>query len=151
MTPTPASEQRAKGLVAVIIVTAVWMVVANAHDAWRPLLGGLVTPAFADVLWAVNLACAVQMVGSALLLMFDTPALRGTCDLLNALAAAVGAVAFWRVFPLELTGFGAWAEVTARVLLVLAFIGAGAAVLVSLTRLALGGEGPPRSPRPSHP
>ncbi|GMU59476.1 MAG: hypothetical protein AMXMBFR34_12390 [Myxococcaceae bacterium] len=148
---TATSTPRGAARGATIVITAVWMVVVNAQEAWRPLLGGLVTPAFTQVLWAINLACAVQMFTCAVLLVHEARWLQRLADAANAAAAVVSALVFWRVFPLELSGWGAWVEVTVRVLLILGVVGGSVGAVVNLARLALGGELPPPAPRPSHP
>lgn len=148
--PSPRKERGAGAFVAAIVFNALFLLVAHAHDVWRPWLGGVVTPAYADVLWTVNLGAAVQILGNALLLSRVSFLRHRVVDFAVAVSGLIGAVVFLRVFPLDLARFGAGAEVVARVLLVLGVLGASVAVLVAVVRLAVGAN-PPASPRPSHP
>jgi hypothetical protein len=147
---TQRHERGPAGFVVAIIVNALLLLAWSAHGVWRPWLGGVVTPSFEDVLWAFYLGCSVQILGNVLLLANDARWLRRTVDTVTAAASLVGVIAFYRVFPLDLSRFGDWATVTARVVLMLGVIGSGVATLVGLIRLVLGGEVPP-APRPSHP
>lgn len=153
MTERKRRARRARGpagFVAAIVANAIILLLLSLHDAWRPLLGGVVTPAFADVLWAAYLGCAVQILGNLVLLANDARWLRRFFDAVFAAVGVIGAVVFYRVFPLDLARFGDWATVVARVVLVLGIIGGGIGTLVGLIRMVVG-ELPPPAPRPSHP
>jgi hypothetical protein len=132
----------------------------NAHELWRPWFGGLVTERFSEVLWAVNLGLVVQIFGNALLSVSSTRLLRRIMEVVFSLGALVGALAFYRVFPLDLTRFGDSAVVLARVVFFLGVVAASMVVLVNvfillrtpeLRRAGRGAEdGAPLPPDDSH-
>lgn len=80
----------------------------------------------------------------------DARWVRRLFDAVFAAVGLLGAVVFYRVFPLDLSRFGDGATVVARVVLVLGIAGGIIATLVNAVRLVLG-DVPPPAPRPSHP
>lgn len=147
---TPRRERGPAGFVAAIVANALILLLLSLHPVWRPLLGGVVTPAFADVLWAAYLGVAVQILGNLVMLANDARWLRRLFDAVFAAVGLLGAIVFYRVFPLDLARFGDWATVVARVVLALGIVGGGIGTLVGLIRL-MTGDLPPPAPRPSHP
>lgn len=146
-------KRRVRGpasFVAAIIANAIIAVVLSLSELWRPLLGGVLTPEFADVLWAGYLGCATQIFGNLVLLANDAPLLRRLFELVFSAVGLLGVIVFYWVFPLDFSRFGEWVTTVARILLVLGIIGGGVGTLVGLVRL-MGAEVPPPAPRPSRP
>lgn len=146
----PSRERGPVGFVVAIVANALVLLLLSLHPVWRPLLGGVVTPAFAEVLWAAYLGGAVQILGNLVLLANDARWLRRLFDAVFSAVGLLGAVVFYRVFPFDLSRFGDGATVVAYLVLMLGIVGGGVATLVSLVRLVVG-ELPPPAPRPSHP
>ena len=146
----PGRERGPVGFVAAIVANAILLLLLSLHPVWRPLLGGVVTPAFADVLWAAYLGVAVQILGNLVMLANDARWLRRLFDAVFAAVGLLGAIVFYRVFPLDLSRFGDGATVVARIVLMLGIVGGGIGTLVGLIRL-MTGDLPPPAPRPSHP
>lgn len=152
MLESTQTEKSPVGFAFAAVFNFVFMLVLNAHAVWRPWLGGVVTESFADVLWAANLGFTVQIFGNLVLSVTSPRPLRRAMELIFAVAALIGAVVFYRVFPFDLARFGEPVVVTARVLLALGVFGSAVAILVSLVRLlvsAVGGGARPQ--RPVHP
>jgi hypothetical protein len=124
------------------------LLLLNAHPVWRPLLGGVITERFVDVLWAANLGFVVNIIGNLVLSVTSPKALRRFFDLLFAIVAFVGVVVFYRVFPLDLSRFGGLVVVFAHVVIALGVFGAAIAILVNLVRF-IGGGGTRATP--AHP
>jgi len=138
---------RERGLLAIAIAAIVsffMLLVFNAHAAWRPLLGGVVTDAYLDVLWALNLGCLVHIVGNLVLYLARPWWLRRLMDVVFAIAGLIGAIVLYGVFPFDFARFGGGVDVLAHVALFLAVVGTSVAIFVNLVRLALGeGSSPP--------
>jgi hypothetical protein len=117
------------------IVNFIFMVLANAHDAWRPLLGGIVTDSFDDVLWAVNLGCVLQIFGNLVLSVTSPHPLRRLTEFVFSIGALVAAVVFYRVFPLDLARFGEPVVVLGRVIAFLGVAAASMTILVNFMRV----------------
>ncbi len=117
------------------VVNFIFMLVMNAHDAWRPLLGGIVTDSFDDVLWAVNLGCVLQIFGNLVLSVTSPQPLRRLSEFVFSIGALVAAVIFYRVFPLDLTGIGEPAVVLGRVIAFLGVAAASMTILVNFMRI----------------
>jgi hypothetical protein len=117
------------------IINFLFMLLMNAHDAWRPMLGGIVTESFDDVLWAVNLGCVLQIFGNLILSVTSPDPLRRFSELVFAVGALVAAVVFYRVFPLDLARFGEPAVVLGRVIAFLGVAAASMTILVNFMRL----------------
>lgn len=152
MLESTQTEKSPIGFAFAAVFNFVFMLVLNAHAVWRPWLKGVVTESFADVLWAANLGLTVQIFGNLVLSVTSPRPLRRAMELIFAVAALIGAVVFYRVFPFDLARFGEPVVVTARVLLALGVFGSAVAILVSLVRLlASAAGGGTRPHRPVHP
>lgn len=138
------------GLAFAVLINAALLVVYATHETWRPLLGGVVTPAFAEVEAALALGALVKVAGSLHLLRRATPLRRRAWDFLFALTGLIGAVALLRVFPFDLARFPGWVPVATRAVLGVALFGTAVASLVTGLRLLLGGDQGGHQ-RPAHP
>lgn len=135
MIHTQDDDRSSLGFAVAAILNFVFMLFLNAHDAWRPLLGGLVTESFGDVLWAVNLGFVLQIFGNLILSVTSPQPLRRLADFIFSVGALVGAVVFYRVFPLDLSPYGDAAVVLARVIVFLGVAAATMTILVNFMRL----------------
>jgi len=121
------------GYVIAVVVNAALLIVINVRPGWHSF--DFLTDAFAEVLPIVNLSLVVGMVVNAAYLAFNPRWFRSLGQLLMSI---VGLVVAWRllvVFPFEPEA--GW-DALARSLLVLALLGSGVGVLVSLVHLVRG-------------
>ena len=137
------------GFVFAAIFNALMLVVVNGHATWRPWLHGLVTPAWADALWAMNLGGLTQVAGNMLLAFTHPPWLKKLMDLVFSVTGFVGAYVMYRVFPFHLQDLWAWAPSVARALLLVGVFGTAIAIVVNLVRLFIPTGGGRR--RAAHP
>lgn len=125
-----------------------FLVCVNAHSVWRPWLGGVVTEAFGQVVWAINVGLVVQILGDLLLSLTSPRPLRRFVDFLSSLAVALGAVVFYRVFPLDLSRFGQQVPVVAHLALFAAVLAAALAVVIAFARFMAATRGDDGRPLP---
>jgi hypothetical protein len=128
-------ERSSLGFAVAALLNFIFMVFLNAHDAWRPWFDGVVTAAFDDVLWAVNLGFVLQIFGNLILSVTSPTPLRRLVEFIFAIGSLVAAVVFYRVFPLDLARFGDPVVVLARVVAFLGIAAASMTILVNFTRL----------------
>lgn len=151
MLESPQTEKSGASFAFAAVFHFFFMLMLNAHAVWRPWLRGVVTESFADVLWAANLGLVMQIFGNLLLSVTSPRPLRRLMDLIFAVAALIGAVVLYRVFPFDLSRFGESVVVIARVLLALGVFGAAVAILVNIVRLLASAVGDRMRPqRPVH-
>ena len=132
---------RERGLLAIAIAAIVsffMLLVFNAHATWRPLLGGVVTDDYLEVLWALNLVCVVHIAGNLILYLARPWWLRRLTDVAFAIAGLVSAIVIYRVFPFDLARFGDLVVVLAHLALFMGLVGTSIAIFVNLVRLVSG-------------
>lgn len=142
----PRDEPGTLGFAIAVVLNFFLMILVNAHDAWRPLFGGIVTEKFNDVLWAVNLSFVVQIFGNLVLSVTRPLPLRRFMDLLFSATALLGAIVFYRVFPFDFARFAPSLEGFARMLFFFGVLVSGLAIVVNLFRFLAAAIG-----RGSHP
>lgn len=143
MPETIVRERGPLGFAVAAIFNFFLLLFLNANAVWRPWLGGVVTEAFVDALWALNLGCVVQIFGNLLLYVSAPWWLRRTMDVAFAIAGLIGAIVLYRVFPFDLARFGELVVVLGHLGLFLAIFGTSIAIFVNLVRLASGGGSRP--------
>jgi len=114
------------------VLSLVVLALAHQHDWWRPMLGGWVTEAFAEVLWAVDLSLLTRAAGHAILVVARGRVLRAVFDLANALTGLVSTWVLYSVYPLALGGL----DGPVRMFLVFVLLVSAIAVVVQAARLA---------------
>ncbi len=144
-TPTKTSERSSLGYAFAALFNFVFMLFINAHAVWRPWLDGVVTDAFGQVLWAINLGLMVQILGDLVLSVTSPRPLQRFVELLTSITGVLGAVVFYRVFPLDLSRFGDFAVTVARLAMFAAVLATALAVVVNFARFmaatrAVGGK-----------
>ena len=112
----------------------VFMLCVNAHSVWRPWLGGVVTEAFGQVVWAINVGLVVQIFGDLMLSVTHPRPLERFVEFLGSIAAVLGAVVFYRVLPLDLERFGHLVPVGARLAMFAVVLATALAVVVNFAR-----------------
>jgi hypothetical protein len=102
--PTPEARRRGRevGSVASILINFGLLYAAHNLLAWRV---SFVTPAWADVLWAIDLSLQASIVANALFLVYDAGWFRHTLETLTIGCALVATYQLYALFPFEL---GRW-------------------------------------------
>lgn len=151
MAETKVKERGPLGFALAAIINFLALLAVNAHEVWRPWLGGVVTDAFSQVIWAANLSCMVQIFGNLILYASSPWWLRRLMELAFTIASLISLIVFYRVFPLALERFGELVVVLGHLVLFLGIVGTAIAIFVTLVRLASGDGSRLPPPHPSHP
>jgi hypothetical protein len=122
-----------------IVVNVVMLVLINAWPGWEAV--PFLTDRAPEVLGIVNASLVVAIVVNVLLSAADPPRFKALTDLAITGVGIAAIVQIWQVFPFEVLGT-TW-ETVIRVLLVVALVGSGIAILSGLVRLVLGGRNRP--------
>ena len=127
--------KRAGEYAGAIIGCAVALVAINAYPVWQPLTAGVVTDAWARILWAADLSLLIQICGSLILLFWRPRWLRNLFELVFAAAGLLSVAVFYAVFPLDFSlVVGGWLNTVVRLVLILGIAGAAIGVVVNLVR-----------------
>lgn len=133
--PMPTTTERSSlGYAVAALLNFVFLLCVNAHAVWRPWLGGVVTDAFSLVLWATNLGLVVQICGDLVLSVTSPRPLRRFMEFVFSITGVIGAVVFYRVFPLDLSRFGDFVPMVTRLALFAAVLAASLAVVINFAR-----------------
>jgi hypothetical protein len=104
--PRPTDEERRRarraGYVGSILVNLLLLYAADHLLDWRV---AFVTPAWADVLWAVDLSLQASIVANALFLVYDAGWFRRLVEVVAIGCALVAGYQLYALFPFD---FGAW-------------------------------------------
>lgn len=133
-TTSTTTERSSLGYAFAALFNFVFLLCLNAHGVWRPWLGGVVTDAFSQVLWALNLGLVVQIFGDLILSVTSPRALQRFMDFVFSITGVIGAVVFYRVFPLDLSRFGDFVPMVTRLAMFAAVLGASLAVVINFAR-----------------
>lgn len=128
------TDRTSLGYASAALFNFIFMLCVNAHGVWRPWLGGVVTEAFGQVLWAINLGLVVQIFGDLLLSLSSPRPLQRFVELLTSITAVVGAVVFYRVFPLDLARFGTLVPTVTHLAMFAVVLATSLAVVVNFAR-----------------
>ena len=100
--PQTSSETRRRGYLVAIIVNVVLLYCAENVLKWNlPWF----TPAWADVVWAINLSLVGSIVGNAVLVVNDAALIKRLVEMITTGLALVAAYWIYMIFPFD---FGAW-------------------------------------------
>lgn len=124
--------------VGAIVGNMLALVLVNTHPLWRPWTAGLVTGAWADVVAALSLACAVAIMGHALLLVSRSPLLRRFVACVSAAASLASGLVVYAVFPFDFGALGmGWFDPLMRLILLIALLGGAIGLVVQVLRMAV--------------
>jgi hypothetical protein len=82
------------------------LVAINLWPKWVPLTFGVVTPAFAYVVWAANLAATVELLRCLVLAATRPGWLFELSKMISGVASFISTAAFLAVFPFDFSHFG---------------------------------------------
>jgi len=108
------------GYFVTILINIAMVYVANNLLNWNiPVL----TDAFNDCLWAINLSFAVTIFINFIFMVFDRKWFHSLMEAFSSVFSFVSGYVFWQVFPLDLTETWAhWVNVGLIILLILILI-----------------------------
>jgi hypothetical protein len=141
---TPTKEQGKARYALWAAFALLLLLFTSAHDVWRPWTADAVTPAFAQVVWALNMIYVAAIFGNVLLLVSNPWWLRVTVELVLATVGLLAGIHLYRVFPFDLARFGDAAVVLGHGVLFFILLTLGVSIFVSLVRLASGTRWPRR-------
>jgi hypothetical protein len=111
------ADLRATGYGISIVVNVILLYVAHHLLAWGvPFL----TPAFTDVLWAIDLSIGATIVANAIYMAYDPSWLRHVSEIVLDLLALLSVYTIYRVFPFQFEQTW-WYQSATLTLLVLMF------------------------------
>lgn len=146
-----ATDRTSLGYASAALFNFIFVLCVNAHEVWRPWLGGVLTDAFGQAVWAINLVLVVQIFGDLLLSVAHPLALQRFVEWLTWLALVLAAVVFSQVFPFELARFGKLVPTVAHLALFAVVLATSLAVVVNFARFMQASRADaPRRQNPLH-
>lgn len=146
-----ATDRTSLGYASAALFNFVFVLCVNAHEVWRPWLGGVVTETFDQAVWAINLVLVVQIFGDLLLSVAHPGALQRFVELLTSIALVLAAIVFYQVFPFELARFGKRVPTVAHMALLAVLLATSLAVVINFARFMQASRADdPRRQNPLH-
>ena len=132
MDRTPAPGRRG-GYVIAIAMNAVglWVTRRLLEWGWPRFL----TDDFDELLPILTVSFVAGMVVNALFVVADPPRFKALCNMVTSVISLVVAVRTWQVFPFDFSSYAFDWTWVARVLIVIAAVGSGIAVVANLIGL----------------
>jgi hypothetical protein len=129
------SDKHTGGFIASVVGTLVAMVLFNIVLPLRGWTMGVILPSWLDVLWAMNVSFAAQILGNLVLATYR-PA--WFYELMQTLFAATGLLAtivFYVIYPLNFAPLvGEWLNILVKVVLIVGIGGSAIALILHLVR-----------------
>jgi hypothetical protein len=134
-----APRRRSSEAIGTIVGNSLALLLINTHEVWRPWTLGVVTEQWAQAVATMNLACAVGIAGSALVLMFRSRALPLLVGCALAAASLASAAVVYTVFPFDFGALAmAWFDPVMRMILLIGLVGTAIGLVVRIVRLIVG-------------
>jgi hypothetical protein len=125
----PSDQLRLGGYSAELVVNAILLYVAHHLLQWGvPFL----TPAFADVLWAIDLSLGATIVANAFFIAYDPDWFKHLCQAALNFFSLISTYTLYRVFPFDFEPV--WWNDVVGVLLVVVMIATTIGVVVHLVK-----------------
>jgi hypothetical protein len=134
-TRRPSVAARRVGYVIAIVVNAVLLYLVNGRPGWQAV--PFLTADMTRVLPLLNLSLIAGLAANVVFVVYDAPWCKSLGDLVTAGIGLAVAVRVWQVFPFAFAGSFDW-SLPLRVLLVVAMVGTGVAMLVHAVSLVRG-------------
>jgi hypothetical protein len=97
-TPEERHRWRQAGYIGVVICNAILLVIAHSLLRWSV---PFITPAWADVLWAIDLSLTAGIIANAIFVSYDEPWFRDLVQLALTALALVAWLTLAQVFPFD--------------------------------------------------
>lgn len=127
----PSQTERRTGYTIALLINLAMLLAINAWPGWEIL--PFLTEETPNILGWVNASLVVPMVAQVALLWRDARWQKALSDLITTAVGLVAVVQVWRVFPFEFDAHP-WVNLV-KVLLVVAMVGSGFAILVASAAL----------------
>ncbi len=125
-----------------VIFNFIFMFVINKVPDWNILF---ITEQFSAVLWALNLALAVQIAGNFMLIFYRPLFLHHLIHVIIALFSLLSLIILYTVYPFDFSFVGDWFDLVIKIILIAASIGTVISGIINLikffTSLAKIGKG----------
>jgi hypothetical protein len=132
-------EKKTGEFVASVVMSVIWLVFANTVPVWRHLTQGVILASWTDILWAVNAAGGVTILGNLLLAYYRPARLRFFFETIFAAVSLMSAVVFYVVFPFDFSRLvGEWLNTLLRALIIVGIGGSAIAIIVYFVRFVAG-------------
>jgi hypothetical protein len=132
-TPIKRTGRRA-GYVIAIVINIFLLFVVNNLTSWD--VASFLTDDFSEVVPFINLSLLASVGANALYLFVDTPVVKSASQVVVNAVGVVASVALFRVFPFDFADYSFDWAVLIRILLVIAIVGQGIAIVANIARLA---------------
>ena len=143
--PTTANRV---GYVIAIVINAALLVVVNNLLAWGWI--SWLTDDFEEVLPLLNLSLTATILVNLVYLAFDAEWFKSLCELgLLSISLAV-TIRLYQVFPFDFSAYDVDWAVLARIVLIIAMVGVGIAMIVQVVKLVRFAIAAGTSEQPSH-
>lgn len=126
-------ESKKSEYVIAVIANVIIFYIANNIVNWNL---SFIAPSFTQVLWAINLAIGIKILGDILLIIYDPSWLRHTTKAVMNVFSFVAAYTFYVIFPLSFSQN--WISIFFVLLLILIMIGIVVSTAYELFKLLLG-------------
>lgn len=124
-------------LVLSIIMSLITIAFINTVMLWQPYTSGVILPIWKDILWAMNLAAAINLAGYIILLCTRPARVYVIVQTAQMAASLLNIVVFLMYFPFH---FGAvnlgWLDTLCKVLIWIGLAGSVIGIIVNIARLA---------------
>ena len=132
-------EKKTSGYVGSVIANLVMLEFVNTIPLWRHLTRNVILASWTDVLWALNLAIGVAILGNLLLAYYRPARLQFFFGMLFSATNILSASVLYRVFPLNFSQIvGDWLNTLVKALFIVGIVGASIAFVVYLVRFIAG-------------
>jgi hypothetical protein len=134
-------EKRTGEIAGSIVGNVFAIVIVNTVFLWQKYAHGVILESWVDILWAVNLSCMIQIVGSMVLAFYRPPRFYAFMQMLFSMAGLVSVIVFFVVFPLDFSRIvGPWLNTLLKVVMIIGIGGALIGIIVWLVRFIAGTE-----------
>lgn len=111
------------------------LLIFNLYIFWKPLTAGVVTDSWYRILWAVNMATVIQIVGHTALIFVRRKWFRKISKTVFNLASILSLAVFLSVFPVDFSKINLpWLNMLLRIILSIALFGTAIAALVNFIK-----------------
>jgi hypothetical protein len=132
-------EKRTSEFVASVVVNVIILGVVNTAPVWRHLTHNVVLASWTHVLWAMNTALGIVILGNLLLAYYRPARLQAFFGMVFDAANFFSSLVFYIVFPLDFSPIvGDWLNTLLRALLIVGMCASAIAFIVHLVRMIVG-------------
>ncbi len=129
------AENKRRSYIGSIVSNIVVFFIINLFPLWLPKTHGVVTNAWINALWAMDLNIIINVCGSIVLIAYSPRWFKALIEFLITGTALISVSIFLVVFPLDFSIIvGPWLNTLVRVFLIVGIVGASIGTFVWLVR-----------------